>query len=75
MSRTWTDSVRSPKNVDAPSRLPEDALFMAYATPTWVARPCVCGAVIVADKRDPSEAVRLHQDEPPHLAWRERYGL
>lgn len=35
-----------------------------------VARPCVCGGVVVADPQDPGEGVRCHQAEPRHVAWR-----
>ena len=34
------------------------------------ARPCVCGGIVIADPRDPTDGVRAHQAEPKHQAWR-----
>ena len=35
------------------------------------ARPCACGSVVIADPRDPTEGVRLHNETPAHAAWRQ----
>jgi hypothetical protein len=43
-----------------------------------VREDCACGLAIVAQSRLPEDvvdAVRRHQVEPVHLAWREREGL
>ncbi len=58
-----------------PSQMSETDLVAAYTTPNLVARPCACAGVVVADQRDPTEGVRLHQSGPKHVAWRDRLGL
>ena len=35
-----------------------------------VARPCLCGGVVIADPVDPTDGVREHQATPKHKAWR-----
>jgi len=52
------------------SALSEADLRAAYEGPVLEARPCVCGTIVIADRRDPTEGVRLHNGEPPHVAWR-----
>lgn len=52
------------------SALSEADLRAAYEGPALEARPCLCGSVVIADRRDPTEGLRLHQAEPAHVAWR-----
>jgi hypothetical protein len=53
----------------APRGIAESDLLRAYGEQEQ-ARPCVCGGVVIADPRDPTEGVREHQATPKHVAWR-----
>lgn len=35
-----------------------------------VARPCLCGGVVIADPTDPTEGMIEHQATTRHQAWR-----
>lgn len=59
----------------ATSAISEPELVAAHMPPSLQARPCVCGTAVIADPRDPTVGVQLHQDEHQHVAWRERLGL
>ena len=48
-----------------------EAEIVAAYRRTSEARPCVCGGVVVADRVDPAEGIREHQQTPVHIAWRE----
>jgi hypothetical protein len=53
----------------------ESDLFAAALRYGELARPCLCGTVVIADERDPGPGVRRHQAEPRHRAWAEAvYG-
>lgn len=40
-----------------------------------VAKPCLCGSVVIANPVDPTKGLRNHQLDPRHAAWSLRaYG-
>lgn len=51
------------------SALGEVELMAAHLEPVIQARPCACGGTVIADRRDPTEGVRLHQAEARHMDW------
>jgi hypothetical protein len=57
-----------------PTGVTEDEIVAAYRR-TSEARPCLCGGVVVADRVDPAEGVREHQQDPRHVAWRDARDL
>jgi hypothetical protein len=52
-----------------PPAITESDLFAAALRYGEIARPCLCGTVVIADERDPGPGVRRHQAEPRHAAW------
>ena len=63
--------IRAADLAKAPESISEADLTAAHAAPSLLARPCACGSVVIADPRDPTEGVRLHNETPAHAAWRQ----
>ena len=63
--------IRAADFAKAPESISEDELVAAHAAPSLLARPCACGSVVIADPRDTTEGVRLHNETPAHAAWRQ----
>lgn len=60
----------------ATSIISESEIIAAYSPPSLEARPCACGKVVIADRRDPTQGIQLHQSESnAHVRWRKRNGL